>query len=337
MLGKMSDRRGFTLIELLVVIAIIGTLVGLLLPAVQAARESGRRSQCTNNMKQLALGLQNYADATKALPRSATDSRADSQGREGWSWIFLILPFIERTELHNACMNQSADWRKNNCTWMDATTAALARAPIPQLICPTDTVAVLAPELKYTTATATYTSSKTNYAANGGYLENWCGGGSNICTLDQNMRASTGALRKTKGITFKDVSDGLSKTFLIGEAGGAAADPNNADRMPGVWVGSGNSKGYQTECVRYSANKLNSGSAEPAFGSYHNAGANFAMVDGSVRFIADSINSNTANIWGYDCFDETLITKAQNELTNPSRGIYQRLSTRADGLTIGDF
>ena len=331
-------KPAFTLIELLVVIAIIGLLVGLLLPAVQAARESGRRSQCTNNMKQVALALHNYHDANKVLPPSATDSRVDRQAREGWSWIFLVLPFMERNELFDACMNQSAAWRKTNPQWMDTATAALARAPIPPLICPTDTVAVLAPEAKYNSLNTwnTYTASKTNYAANGGYLENWCGSSGSPCSLDQNMRASTGAMRKSKGVNFKDITDGISKTFLIGEAGGLPAVASDADRMPGIWVGGGG-QGYQSDCVRYSANKLNSGASEPAFGSFHPGGANFALVDGSVRFVSDTVNSNSANIWGYDASDESKIAKAQSELVNPSRGVYQRLSTRADGLTIGDF
>jgi prepilin-type N-terminal cleavage/methylation domain-containing protein/prepilin-type processing-associated H-X9-DG protein len=336
--GVPRPNHGFTLVELLVVIAIIGTLVGLLLPAVQAAREASRLSQCSNNMKQVALGLQNYHDAFKALPPSQMDDRVDTQGRLGWSWIFLILPFIEKAELYNACnvwCTNASDKKPNK---LDATTGALTRVPIPQLICPTDTVSVLAPEQKWnSTKSDTLKSSKTNYVANGGYLETWCGSWGSKCTLDQNVRASTGAVRKSKGVKFKDITDGISKTFLIGEAGGVPADPNNADLMPGIWIGNGtNFQSYQSEVVRYSANKLSSG-VTTAFGSFHSGGANFAMVDGSVRFITNDISSNSHTVWGYDASVDATTTSTLSQTTNSSRGIYQRLSTRADGLTFGDF
>jgi len=332
-------KPAFTLIELLVVIAIIGLLVGLLLPAVQAARESGRRSQCTNNMKQVALALHNYHDANRVLPPSATDSRVDRQAREGWSWIFLVLPFMERNELFDACNAWYVTAANKSLNKLDAATGALTRAPIPQLICPTDTVAVLAPEQKWNALKPdTLKSSKTNYVANGGYVEHWCGSWGSPCSLEQNMRASTGAMRKSKGVNFKDISDGISKTFLIGEAGGVPADPNNADLMPGIWLGNGtNFQSYQSECVRYSANKLNSGASEPAFGSFHPGGANFALTDGSVRFVSDTINSNSHTIWGYDASVDATITATLSQMSSSSRGVYQRLSTRADGLTIGDF
>jgi prepilin-type N-terminal cleavage/methylation domain-containing protein/prepilin-type processing-associated H-X9-DG protein len=335
-----QPRHGFTLVELLVVIAIIGTLVGLLLPAVQAAREASRLSQCSNNMKQLALGLQNYHDANRALPPSQMDDRVDAQGRLGWSWIFLTLPFIEQPELYNVCnvwCTNASDKKPNK---LDAATGALTRAPISQFICPTDTVAVLAPEQKWnSTKPDTLKSSKTNYVANGGYLQNWCGSWGSKCTVDQNIRASTGAIRKSKGVNFKDITDGISKTFLIGEAGGLPATASDADLMPGIWIGNGtNFQSYQTESARYTANKLNSGpSGEPAFGSFHNFGANFAMVDGSVRFITNDISSNSHTIWGYDASVDATTTSTLSQLTNSSRGIYQRLSTRADGLTFGDF
>ncbi|NCA10654.1 DUF1559 domain-containing protein, partial [bacterium] len=325
--------------ELLVVIAIIGTLVGLLLPAVQAARESGRRSQCMNNMKQLALGLQNYADATKALPPSACDYRVDIQGREGWSWIFLILPFIERPELHDAINTWCKNATSKGPSRVDAATGALTRAPIPQLICPTDTIALLAPEQKKNESGDTIKSSKTNYVANGGYRQTWCGSWGSQCALDQNIRASSGTIRKSRGVTFKDITDGVSKTFLIGEAGGVPAVENDAAKMPGIWVGNGNNfQSYQNETVRYASGKINNGTTDPpTFGSFHPFGAHFAMTDGSVRFIADTIDSNSASPWGSDASVDENITRAQNELTSASRGVFQRLSTRADGLVVGEF
>ena len=107
-------RRGFTLVELLVVIAIIGVLIALLLPAIQAARESARRIQCVSNLKQLALATQNYESNKKELPKSAitdveertyiTDAYSVFNPESGkqFSWAVLLLPFIEQQNLYNA-------------------------------------------------------------------------------------------------------------------------------------------------------------------------------------------------------------------------------------------
>jgi prepilin-type N-terminal cleavage/methylation domain-containing protein len=105
-----TGKRGFTLVELLVVIAIIGILIALLLPAVQAAREASRRSQCLNNLKQLGLAMQNFHSARKFAPPSSTEfgSNGDYQGMPR-SWVTFILPYFEETAL-GAAYNPAKEW-----------------------------------------------------------------------------------------------------------------------------------------------------------------------------------------------------------------------------------
>src|SRR3954464_3747138 len=97
-------RRGFTLIELLVVIAIIAVLVALLLPAVQSARESARRTQCVNNLKQLGLAIQSYSDVNGSLPPTGSNA-ANSSTVNDFSMKARLLPFMEQMALYNS-LNQ---------------------------------------------------------------------------------------------------------------------------------------------------------------------------------------------------------------------------------------
>jgi type II secretory pathway pseudopilin PulG len=134
-------------VELLVVIAIIGTLVGLLLPAVQTARESARRIACSNKMKQLALGLHNYHSARKVLPRAALvfpNNTGDNQAgtctngwerKGGWSWQSLILPHVEEESLFNRLnFNEHLVGACGGTrTW-----EPVARTVVPSFLCPSD-------------------------------------------------------------------------------------------------------------------------------------------------------------------------------------------------------
>src|SRR2546423_832762 len=132
-----SDRRGFTLVELLVVIAIIGVLVALLLPAVQAARESARRMSCASNLRQVGLATHNYHDINQAFPIGVSNDipGAGNGSNSNWTWPARILPFIEQSALYSQ-LNVGI----GNAPLPTAGTP-LAQAlltPIPIYMCPSD-------------------------------------------------------------------------------------------------------------------------------------------------------------------------------------------------------
>ena len=104
-MSRQAHRRAFTLVELLVVITIIGILIALLLPAVQAAREAARRSQCVNNLKQLGLGMQNYLQAITVFPYGGVD---EGQTHRRDCWFHRVLPYIEQASFFE---------RYNTCRW----------------------------------------------------------------------------------------------------------------------------------------------------------------------------------------------------------------------------
>ena len=130
---KAIFQRGFTLIELLVVIAIIAILIGLLLPAVQQAREAARRTQCRNHLKQLGLALHNYHDTFRLFPPGYM-SRFDATGNDtgpGWGWVSCLLPQLEQSNLYNQI--------NVNVGIEDATNVAVRVQKLPTLLCPSDT------------------------------------------------------------------------------------------------------------------------------------------------------------------------------------------------------
>ena len=133
-----TKRAAFTLIELLVVIAIIGILIGLLLPAVQKVREAASRTSCTNNLKQIGLGLHNYHDANLCLPpgyvAAVPSGDPNFATAPGWGWAAFLLPYIEQ----NALYNQVQGAIQSNTPITDPSVASAIQARVSIYVCPSD-------------------------------------------------------------------------------------------------------------------------------------------------------------------------------------------------------
>ena len=199
------EPRGFTLIELLVVIAIIGVLVGLLLPAVQQAREAARRASCVNNLKQLGLGMHNYVDANKALPLTSncppgvTDAeKAASTGpwQDGIWYVRLsahamILPFIEQQDLASFITKTLGGGQHHE-------SSSFGKVTVSGFLCP---------------------STDRSKPVADGYPGNNYGwsSGSSFHSTKGNASSQNGMLNPETAIKFKDVTDGLSKTIMAAE------------------------------------------------------------------------------------------------------------------------
>ena len=261
-------RRGFTLIELLVVIAIIGVLVGLLLPAVQQAREAARRTSCVNNMKQLGLAIHNYKDVNKVLPAGWTKPADLTNFPSGnfWGWGAVILPFTEESSLFDQIEFERG--------WQTGTNTALARTTLPGRCCPSDTMGLLNTEHN--------SFAKSNYIGSFG----------NKIIMDTNFATTNDRGVFTENITFRfrEITDGLSKTILLGERKG------DEGHTAGLWSGITWPFAKAPAAVGRGPlgnepwNAVNGGNDWTLSVSNHPGGCNVAMVDGSVRFLNDTLS-----------------------------------------------
>lgn len=314
-----KTRRGFTLIELLVVIAIIAVLIALLLPAVQQARESARRTQCKNNLKQLGLALHNYADSHGMFPAGHMDTYTDyisAGARHQFSWLTALLPFIDQGPLYSQINFSDADLLVN--ANLNPKFAAVASVSVPAFICPSDPV----PRVSSTLA-------PTNYLASQG----------NRCDCrDQNC---SGLFGHSSYARLSSITDGLSQTIACGEtlkgdlnpatvpdnyiftnaSGSSATDvstcqavaPTASDRAT-VWFGGQPQFNIMTTIRgpndrRFDCIAPNYGCTNLAARSAHVGGAHLVFADGSVHFISENIDVTT----------------------------YQALGSRAGGEVVGDY
>jgi prepilin-type N-terminal cleavage/methylation domain-containing protein/prepilin-type processing-associated H-X9-DG protein len=329
----MSRRRGFTLIELLVVIAIIAVLVALLLPAVQQAREAARRVQCRNNLKQIGLALHSYHDTSNTLPPGWISGAG---GPTRWGWGTFILPQLEQGPLFASLSSASGmDVNSNMATGFNAVMTTLPQPGLLQTAltvyrCPSDTgpvtvdtplsngYMVMMPPMANTTS-----FGRSNYAGVVGANVDWM-------TPPSYPRAG-GAFAQNSRRSFRDFTDGLSTTFLVGER----RSPGRAGGMyvggDTIWAGVGCESMPQGmalhlgDCdpgdpLNFKTMMAPNGNMSPAqfsaFSSMHPGGANFLFGDGGVRFISDSISNGPVNAAG---------------------STYQNLATVNDGQTLGDY
>ena len=198
-------RGGFTLVELLVVIAIIGVLIGLLLPAVQRARESARRSSCSNNLKQLGLGMHGYVAARKDFPRGANFPPGLSGTAAGWQFRYtllsahvMVLPFIEQADLYSF-VNRSKTANAHH----DGATFGLV--PVKGFLCPSS---------NQTFKSGTLPGNQYAWSAGSNpRMDGYRDGYTDTTVLD----TTNGMIVAIKGTKISEVTDGLSKTMLAAE------------------------------------------------------------------------------------------------------------------------
>jgi prepilin-type N-terminal cleavage/methylation domain-containing protein/prepilin-type processing-associated H-X9-DG protein len=275
-------RSAFTLVELLVVIAIIGILVALLLPAVQAAREAARRSQCSNNLKQIGLAMLNFDSAKKRLPSSET-IHPTTMARTGGSAFVPILPYLEEEALfeqYDPTLNLSM-----------SPNDAFSQASVAILRCPSMVFYSGDPPPGWASY-AVNTGSTTSHYAHVMFTPDFHNG-----AIVDALAAPT----KKTSVRLIGSCDGASKTFLAGDLDYGLIGPTTACGGPpdisdytkwadGYPVG----RSHGTTYGVFNSDRLIINCAEfYTFRSDHPGGVNLVMVDGSVHFVRETIHSDT--------------------------------------------
>jgi prepilin-type N-terminal cleavage/methylation domain-containing protein/prepilin-type processing-associated H-X9-DG protein len=304
----MRQRRAFTLIELLVVIAIIAVLIALLLPAVQAAREAARRSQCVNNLKQLALAAQNYHDTNGTFMIGAQNGNycGNPAGCPRRTWALSLLAFIEQTPMYNAT--------NFSMPFYDGSNTTVLLTEISVYNCPTD------PGNKQVepNGDGVYNRVKGNYLVNWGNASYQQDTGNNPVTtpvvpgsLTATVTFSPSPFGFAKTYAINAITDGTSNTLSFSEIINPFTNGANPDHRGDIYNDDYNCPGFEAYttpnstiadymngyCIYPYLNNPPCVTTGPAFfnaaRSYHSGGVNAAMCDGSVHFYKNTININT--------------------------------------------
>jgi prepilin-type N-terminal cleavage/methylation domain-containing protein len=294
-LNRSARRSGFTLIELLVVIAIIAILIALLLPAVQQAREAARRTQCRNNIKQLGLAFHNYHDSLNTFPPASTLSLPNSNGQH--TWVELILPYIDQAPLYNQINFSIA----NNLTTPSNNQVLFASRSFGFVQCPSnpysntlvrrdggnfDGWAQPSQGLFYVVSAGSIQPDAATPDCPGPF-PNFCISQAAVTWGNAHANPFPGVFnRGTTRCNIRDITDGTSTTFMLGERNAEALNWGGAfsanfpiaftgQRPNSPTINVGNTGAYQS----------NGG-----YSSYHVGGVHILMCDGAVRFISNNID-----------------------------------------------
>lgn len=283
---------GFTLLELLVVLAIVGVCAGLLLPAVQQVRAAAFRMTCANNLKQLALGVHVYHDAHRLLPCNTLVEGYYGPDTTAWSWLARILPYIEQDNLSRQANIPRATLRQAR---------AAVETQVRLFLCPSDSFSQVGPRDDAADLgmwnPPPIRAGQTNYKGVGG--SNWAWGESRWRNVGPSGKIDghtdgDGLFYRSDYLQRKSlnaVSDGTSNTFMIGEA--------LPDRTKWCsWPYANNAVG--TCAIAPNAAAKDGAPFDPwdwentfGFASRHPGGLNFALADGSVRFVGNNIDLAT--------------------------------------------
>jgi prepilin-type N-terminal cleavage/methylation domain-containing protein/prepilin-type processing-associated H-X9-DG protein len=298
----MQRRPGFTLVELLVVIAIVGTLVALLLPAIQAAREASRRSQCANNLKQIGLALLNYHDTNRAFPPGYLAAVPYSDAvptTPSWGWASFILPMMEEPFLAGMIDHSLPIEHAHN---------DVVKTVVRGYLCPTDEVEPLAFAVTDENGTTLIMAAPSSYAASVG-----------DDSSEVDAKTGNGIFFRNSGIRIAQITDGTSHTVMVGDRAFA--------QVKGIWAGAPNRgvtrAGLENNWALATApapaltlvhnNWINittdSDGGLDDFSSRHVDGVNCLFADGSVHFIPSIVldGEERRNFWAMG-------TRAGNEI-----------------------
>lgn len=310
------SRRAFTLIELLVVMAIIAILIGMILPAVQRAREAAARSKCQNNLKQIGVAMHNYHSRMDCLPPGFTSfvqpDDTNSPNGPGWSWAAHLLNDLEQPGLFN-----QIDFSRSI---MNPVHNSVRTQSIPVFLCPSDPWPKVIPIYSHVNSPTPFAGTtvmtqagRINYAAVIGTVE----------AGEDPPEKADGVFYRNSRTRFYDVTDGASNTFFVGERSsrlalitwtgaiyGSGVPKEPATGNPANWIGEGagvHALGHCSADPDHAPNG-NAGHVDD-YSSFHPQGAMFLMGDGSVRIINNSIRPT----------------------------VYQALATRAGGEPTSDY